>query len=66
VKGYRIRQAVPSCPNPPTPKPALTGIFRCGDYFGLPSIDAAMKSGRLTAEHITQEQNSLPLNRTGN
>ena len=66
VKGYRIRQAVPSCPNPPTPKPALTGVFRCGDYFGLPSIDAAMKSGRLTAEHIIQEQNSLPLNRTGN
>ncbi len=58
VKGYRIRQAVPPCPKPPTPKPALTGVFRCGDYFGLPSIDSAMKSGRLTAEHIIEEQNS--------
>ena len=56
LKGYRIRKAVPSCPNHPSPKPALTGVYRCGDYFGLPSIDAAMKSGRLTAESIIKEQ----------
>jgi len=62
VKGYRIRQAVPSCPNPPIPTPALTRVFRCGDYFGLPSIDAAMKSGRLTAEHIIKEHNFLQVN----
>jgi predicted NAD/FAD-dependent oxidoreductase len=62
VKGYRIRQAVPSCLNPPIPTPALTGVFRCGDYFGLPSIDAAMKSGRLTAEHIIKEHNFLRVN----
>ncbi|MDA8823181.1 FAD-dependent oxidoreductase [Opitutales bacterium] len=58
VKGYRIQQAVPSCTNPPSPKPALTEVYRCGDYFGLPSIDSAMKSGRLTAEHIIQDQKS--------
>ena len=56
LKGYRIRKAVPSCPNHPSPKPALNGVYRCGDYFGLPSIDAAMRSGRLTAESIIKEQ----------
>ena len=55
LKGYRIHQAVPSCPVPPSPKPSLTEVYRCGDYFGLPSIDSAMKSGRITAEHIIQE-----------
>ena len=58
LKGYRIHQAVPSCRNPPSPKPALTEVYRCGDYFGLPSIDSAMKSGRLTAEHIIRESQS--------
>ena len=55
LKGYRIHQAVPSCLTPPSSKPALTEVYRCGDYFGLPSIDSAMKSGRLTAEHIIRE-----------
>ena len=58
VKGYRIRKAVPTCQNLPIPKPVLTRVYRCGDYFGLPSIDSAMKSGRLTAEHIIQDQKS--------
>jgi predicted NAD/FAD-dependent oxidoreductase len=58
VKGYRIRKAVPTCQNLPIPKPVLTRVYRCGDYFGLPSIDSAMKSGRLTAEHIIQGQKS--------
>jgi len=58
LKGYRIHQAVPSSRTPPRPKPALTEVYRCGDYFGLPSIDSAMKSGRLTAEHIIRESQS--------
>ena len=58
LKGYRIHQAVPSCRTPPSPKPGLTEVYRCGDYFGLPSIDSAMKSGRLTAEHIIRESQS--------
>ena len=58
LKGYRIHQAVPSSRTPPSPKPALTEVYRCGDYFGLPSIDSAMKSGRLTAEHIIRESQS--------
>ena len=58
LKGYRIHQAVPSSRTPPSPKPALTEVYRCGDYFGLPSIDSAMKSGRLTAKHIIRESQS--------
>ncbi len=58
VKGYRIRKAVPTCQNLPILKPVLTRVYRCGDYFGLPSIDSAMNSGRLTAEHIIQDQKS--------
>jgi phytoene dehydrogenase-like protein len=55
VKGYRIRQAVPSTPVATVPDPVVNGIHRCGDYCGLPSIDAAMRSGRETAERIIGE-----------
>ena len=55
VKGYRIRQAVPACPVATAPEPVVNGVHRCGDYFGLPSIDAAMRSGRETAERIIRE-----------
>ena len=55
VKGYRIRQAVPACPVATAPDPVVNGVHRCGDYFGLPSIDAAMRSGRETAERIIRE-----------
>ena len=55
VKGYRIRQAVPACPVVSAPDPLVNGVHRCGDYCGLPSIDAAMRSGRETAERIIRE-----------
>ena len=55
VKGYRIRQAVPTTPVATVPAPVVNGIHRCGDYCGLPSIDAAMRSGRETAERIIGE-----------
>jgi len=55
VKGYRIRQAVPATPVATVPDPVVNGIHRCGDYCGLPSIDAAMRSGRETAERIIGE-----------
>ena len=55
VKGYRIRQAVPSTPVATVPDPVVNGIHRCGDYCGLPSIDAAMRSGRETAERIIND-----------
>ena len=55
VKGYRIRQAVPACSVATAPDPVVNGVHRCGDYCGLPSIDAAMRSGRETAERIIRE-----------
>ena len=58
IKGYRIRHAVPTCNTMPNPVPALTRVYRCGDYMGLPSIDSAMRTGRQTAEHIIQKQES--------
>ena len=58
IKGYRIRHAVPTCNTMPSPVPALTRVYRCGDYMGLPSIDSAMRTGRQTAEHIIQKQES--------
>ena len=58
LKGFRIRQAVPSCTVSNTPEPIVGGIHRCGDYFGLPSIDAALSSGRKTAERLIREHSS--------
>ena len=49
---YRIRNAVPSCDVVPDLEIKKNGIYRCGDYLGLPSIDSAMRSGRLAAESI--------------
>ena len=52
LKAYRIERAVPTCPHPLRPKPKMRGVHRCGDHFGLPSIDSALRSGRETAERI--------------
>ena len=52
IQVYRIKQAVPVCECPTKAEMRINGIFRCGDYLGLPSIDAAMRSGREVAESI--------------
>tara|TARA_B100001093_G_scaffold243904_1_gene233616 strand:+ start:64 stop:1323 length:1260 start_codon:yes stop_codon:yes gene_type:complete len=52
VRGYRIPHAVPRCIVPIKREPVVNGIYRCGDYQGLPSIDTALRSGRETAELI--------------
>lgn len=52
LKAYRIERAVPACPKPLRPEPFIRGVHRCGDHFGLPSIDSALRSGRETAERI--------------
>ena len=52
LKAYRIERAVPTCPHPLRPKPIMRGVHCCGDHFGLPSIDSALRSGRETAERI--------------
>ena len=52
LRAYRIRHAVPNCDCVPDLETKKNGIYRCGDYLGLPSIDSAMRSGRLVAESI--------------
>ena len=52
LRSYRISHAVPSCDVVPHLENKKNGVYRCGDYFGLPSIDSAMRSGRLVAESI--------------
>ena len=52
IQMYRIKQAVPVCECPAKEETRINGIYRCGDYLGLPSIDAAMRSGREVAESI--------------
>jgi protoporphyrinogen oxidase len=52
LRAYRIRHAVPNCDCVPDLETKKNGVYRCGDYLGLPSIDSAMRSGRLVAESI--------------
>ena len=54
IRNYRIRRAVPSCSAPMDLEMKINGIYRCGDYLGLPSIDSAMRSGRKVAEAIIE------------
>ena len=54
IQNYRIKRAVPSCSVPVDLEVKINGIYRCGDYLGLPSIDSAMRSGRKVAESIIE------------
>ena len=57
LKTYRIRYALPRQEPPalsPVEKPAQVGdgIFVCGDYCDLGSLNGAMASGRRAAEAV--------------
>ena len=54
IHNYRIKRAVPSCSLPMDLEMKINGIYRCGDYLGLPSIDSAMRSGKKVAESIIE------------
>ena len=54
IHNYRIKRAGPSCLVPIDLEMKINGIYRCGDYLGLPSIDSAMRSGRKVAESIIE------------
>ena len=54
IHNYRIKRAVPSCLVPTDLEMKKNGIYRCGDYLGLPSIDSAMRSGRKVAKSIIE------------
>ena len=57
LRTYSIRHALPDQPAPaPNPTTAVgelhPGIFVCGEYGSLPSVQWALLSGRLAAEAI--------------
>lgn len=60
LKSFRVGNALPE-QSPPLQLPPegflkiASGIYLCGDYNGVASLDAAMESGRLAAQEIIQE-----------
>ena len=59
IKFYRIKHAVPICVDTSQEQKQINNIYRCGDYFGLPSIDSAMKSGREVANNLLKRLVSI-------
>lgn len=57
IKRYQIKEAIPKCTRPTIQELVTNGIYRCGDSSGIPSLDAALKSGRLVAEKIIEDRN---------
>jgi hypothetical protein len=57
LKTYLIPNPVPATPLPRDERDCRirTGLYRCGDYMGVPSLNTAMRSGRLVAEQIIRE-----------
>jgi protoporphyrinogen oxidase len=57
IKRFKIKEAIPMCIQPTIQELKTNGIYHCGDCNGLPSLDAALKSGRLVAEKIIEDRN---------
>lgn len=59
LKFYRIHGALPAqtpdVMEQPRPLHVRQGIYKCGDYTGIASINGALESGRLVAEAILKE-----------
>ena len=57
LKTYLIPNPVPPSPLPSDDRDCKirVGLYRCGDYMGVPSLNTAMRSGRLVAEQIIKE-----------
>lgn len=57
LKTYKIPEALPQFFTDSTTESNLKigeNLYRCGDYTAYPSLNAAMKSGRLVAEMLTK------------
>ena len=53
---YRIKEAVPARPpRPSIPVRMEKGLYSCGDYRGIASLNSAMASGRETALAVLQD-----------
>jgi hypothetical protein len=55
VKTYEIADALPKFTGDTAGEEPNVDehVFRCGDYTAYPSLNAAMKTGRLVAEMLT-------------
>jgi hypothetical protein len=57
LRTYSIPGAVPAQPViPEVPLRVRLGLYRCGDYCGIASINTALASGRLAAEAILEDE----------
>ena len=64
LRTYHLPQALPAY-GPETPLKPLQlapGLFQCGDQTAYPSLNAAMQTGRLVAEHLVDQLDQLPRN----
>jgi predicted NAD/FAD-dependent oxidoreductase len=52
IKRYTIRKSLPNSPQYGQREIKINGTYQCGDHMQDPSIDGALKSGRLVAERI--------------
>lgn len=52
LQTYVIPFALPVCDIQPASLLTHNGVYVCGDYLAYPSLNAAMETGRLTAEEI--------------
>jgi phytoene dehydrogenase-like protein len=53
LRNYRIKEAIPSKPPlPPIPSQIEPGLYSCGDYHDIASLNSAMASGRRTAKTV--------------
>lgn len=56
LRTYHIPEAVPAKPVKPAISPRIEqGLYACGDYSGVASLNTAMASGRKAAEAVLQE-----------
>ena len=55
IKRYTIRKSLPKTPQYGQREIKVNGIYQCGDHMQDPSINGALKSGRLVAEKILLE-----------
>ena len=64
LRTYHLPQALPAY-GPETPLKPLqlaSGLFQCGDQTAYPSLNAAMQTGRLVAEHLVDQLDQLHRN----
>ena len=64
LRTYHLPQALPAygAETPPKPLQLAPGLFQCGDQTAYPSLNAAMQTGRLVAEHLVDQLDQLHRN----